>query len=611
MLPLLRQFNEEELSKLLIECRKENIKAIKQDNSKFINFVECNEEDKKVKLKKSSLPLKDNLKFSFLFGKGRILNFIMSSLMTAMIVIVLALAQSIAYFDSSKIIAQEISSNNSIYSVKKNVDSVKGEKGIKKIGEEDYQEFLATGADVYKLYNKTTYVKGSVYVCILEQPVFSKRVFLSETYGVLQTNEEYAKKLLGVDELNIYTNGVEYRSEGIYITDFTAHSLIYHGRYNNLNQIPGIHKDGNYTRAYINGIIQTGYYQKYSMLIEEMQKLDSFSDMNEEMLELYDYIIQALAIDYTFDENYVEAYANALQYQNYQYTYKNFVNNEETTNSIKYIDLGSNYNEVLIGNEAYMDYEVYNKLFGTNYAPNNLHTFEPHEITYTCYTYQDELLISEKLYVTKLVTSRDSRIQVSDEYFLKFKKNLLVCYGLYFDSDDYAGVIDLTQKGDYITNSARMSAVQTMTKAVSVFNRFFDLLMFILIAACVFTLVGFGSKNIKSNIYEIGVLKAIGCKYKNLTIMFGLHTLVIVILTVILSITGFALFSDIANTILVESLSQLAPGYIILDLGFISFDLNLILIDCLALALIALFSTFVPMKMLKNIKPISIIKAKE
>jgi ABC-type antimicrobial peptide transport system permease subunit len=171
--------------------------------------------------------------------------------------------------------------------------------------------------------------------------------------------------------------------------------------------------------------------------------------------------------------------------------------------------------------------------------------------------------------------------------------------------------INIAIDNDYVANSIRMSAVQTMTKAVSVFNSFFELLVGILICSCIFTIVSFGIKNVKSNMYEIGVLKALGCRNSRFIIMFVIHTLVINLLLLIISTSGFYIFSGVANNVLTESLKQLASNHVVLNLNFIEFDFELIIKDNLLIGLISIISTIIPLSILRKIKPITIIKAKE
>jgi hypothetical protein len=127
----------------------------------------------------------------------------------------------------------------------------------------------------------------------------------------------------------------------------------------------------------------------------------------------------------------------------------------------------------------------------------------------------------------------------------------------------------------------------------------------------VFIITSFGIKNVKTNIYEIGVLKALGCKYNRFLVLLMLHTITIILFIIFFSVFGFYMFSDLANKILVASLSELAASRIMIELEFIAFDLQLISFDCILIVIISLLSTLVPLTLLKRIKPISIIKAKE
>ena len=179
------------------------------------------------------------------------------------------------------------------------------------------------------------------------------------------------------------------------------------------------------------------------------------------------------------------------------------------------------------------------------------------------------------------------------------------------ESNDIENVINLAIDNNYVPNSIKMAAVQTMTKVVTVFNSFFDILVIILVCACLFIIVSFGVKNIKSNMYEIGVLKAIGCKSNKFAFMFILHTLLMVVFIILFSYCGYYMFSGIANTVLVESIKKFAPSYMVIDLKFISFNHVIMLYDSFVVFIIAILSTFIPVNILRKIEPITIIKAKE
>ncbi len=126
-----------------------------------------------------------------------------------------------------------------------------------------------------------------------------------------------------------------------------------------------------------------------------------------------------------------------------------------------------------------------------------------------------------------------------------------------------------------------------------------------------FILISFGIKNVKSNIYEIGVLNAIGTKSGNLVLTFLLHTAFIAILIITLVFVGYYSLSLIANDILMDSIKQLSPNQIMVKINFISFDLRLFLIDSLIALATSMLATIIPIVFLKKIEPIFIIKAKE
>ena len=150
-----------------------------------------------------------------------------------------------------------------------------------------------------------------------------------------------------------------------------------------------------------------------------------------------------------------------------------------------------------------------------------------------------------------------------------------------------------------------------MTEVVATFNDFFDLIVSILICAAILIMIGFGIKNVKANMYEIGVLKALGCKFSRFVIMFMIHTLLINLVLFGISTVGFYVVIDIANTILTDSLQVFSPSKIALNTSFIEYDFTLISFDNLIIGLTSIIATLIPMIILKRIKPISIIKAKE
>ena len=70
-------------------------------------------------------------------------------------------------------------------------------------------------------------------------------------------------------------------------------------------------------------------------------------------------------------------------------------------------------------------------------------------------------------------------------------------------------------------------------------------------------------------------------------------------------------FIDLANDVLIESLKVLAPSYIVLDLDFLTFKMNIVYINSLLVVLLTIVSFIIPMLKIYKIKPVQIIKTKE
>ena len=111
--------------------------------------------------------------------------------------------------------------------------------------------------------------------------------------------------------------------------------------------------------------------------------------------------------------------------------------------------------------------------------------------------------------------------------------------------------------------------------------------------------------------HEIGILKALGTQNRSISIIFGIQVLLIVVLTIIMSTLGYYFFIDLANDVLIASLRELASGYVMQELDFLAFKLDVAKGNILLISVLSLISLIVPMIRIKTIKPVKIIKTKE
>jgi ABC-type lipoprotein release transport system permease subunit len=150
-----------------------------------------------------------------------------------------------------------------------------------------------------------------------------------------------------------------------------------------------------------------------------------------------------------------------------------------------------------------------------------------------------------------------------------------------------------------------------MTKAVDVFIPIFELVAIFLCVGVVFIMVNFSSRMIHEKMHEIGILKALGVKNHSIVSIFGMQVLLIAVLTCGLATAGYYVFIGTANDVLINSLKELAPSHIVLDLNFLDFHASISIFNCILVFALSVISLIFPMIKIKMIKPVKIIKAKD
>lgn len=617
IIPMLKRFKQDELDSLLSICKRDEILKIEQSNNKF-KQKEQKEEPLQTKVpqkKTKGLSFFNSVKFSAMFGKRRIIGFLLSAIFASILICVLSLAQSIANFDA-KSMAMDSMTESSVYAVRKDLDTLSGQVHARVITDEDFAKIKQASPDakLYKLYMSGLYINGYTIGYQKVPTITQSGLHIVETSGTLETNEEYAKKLLRLDNLDIYRGSIEQNTGGIYITDFVADSFIFYGKAENYDEILGQQFEGSndyWPDGYVNGIINTSYKEKYKGVIDQINSMTKESPLTEEIISFLDYVNQALAISYYFGDNYKEISSANIYEGNYVYTRNFFVNGVDASSTISYISCGSYFDCVLGDNEVFMDVEAYNKIFGTEYTYGNCDTFVPHAISFLSSDFNNEVIYSKQMTVAGIGKCKGGNMLLADNVFYEYKEKMFHCYGVYADGEDVSGFINYTMDNGYSNMSLKMSAIQTMSQAVETFNKFFEFIAMILVCACVFIITSFGVKNIKSKMYEVGVMKALGCKLSSFFVIFGLHTLLIAFTTIVVFVVGYVAFANVANHILLESLKAITPTKIMLDLQFIKFDWQLALINSAVVVFISIVSTIIPIILLRRIKPVTIIKAKE
>ncbi|MBR3863999.1 MAG: hypothetical protein IKJ19_02640, partial [Clostridia bacterium] len=275
-------------------------------------------------------------------------------------------------------------------------------------------------------------------------------------------------------------------------------------------------------------------------------------------------------------------------------------------------DLRSSY--AINDDEIYMSYLQYNTIFNANYGVGNLSEFVPEEIELKYYYHYDlnrtQVVCSKKLKIVRLIDGATSYIGAGA--FTELMQINTFTSALYFDDvSNVALISDVAAESGFILNSITAVALTTLTKAVDVFSDFFNLILIGLCACALLILVNYGMRLVKERKYEIGILKVLGARNYELTIMFGVQIVVAVIVINLFYMVGSLLLTGFANDVLITSLIELAPNDFMMDLDVLFVNYLDLIRNSILVVIIVFLSFILPFLKLRAYKPLDIVKAKE
>jgi ABC-type lipoprotein release transport system permease subunit len=199
----------------------------------------------------------------------------------------------------------------------------------------------------------------------------------------------------------------------------------------------------------------------------------------------------------------------------------------------------------------------------------------------------------------------------SEEDVLELRKVDIVPYAIYVEDFEHADkIIDEMTARYFSWNSTNGTAVTLLNQSVSMFYELFSLFEILLIILIVVFLASYSIRNIRSNYYQIGVIKAIGGRSSDISKIYTAQTTILTIVVCILTYFGALYLVDVANDILIESFTRITKSAIG-TINIITFDIKIVLYTMLTAFLLSMLSTVIPLLTLHRIKPVNIIKAKE
>lgn len=631
-IPVHKKFLDKESDFINSKLIEGKIKRITQVDDIFIkNNKKEKEEIIDDPLTNKKFSLKNMLNLSFKFLKKDAVRLVLYSFVVACLIVILGLSQLIVSFDSSSIIEKELKNinQNSVSIFKEdivNADIEINKNCVLPIDEEDINKYYNAGykGNIYELVNVPLDYGTSFLLSEYHQPnkVSYKDIYHSGTRGTLITTEDYLIDTFGSLEYVALCD--EIKDEGIYITDYSADAILFYknGSFIDYNSILGKHKSMNVNYyAYINGIIKTNYKEKYNSIFDTLMNVDTTKEEltslinSEEYRAYYDDVVQNLSISYTMNKNFKEDFVASNSRSWVPVGNSLFIKDNKEYEIERYFENGavrSNY--ILNDDEIVMSYEKYNTFFNTNYNEGNMNEFTPVDVEFKYYRNHDvnkeEVIYSTNLKITKLI--KGNIVYLNDKVFKEILSHNTFTLGLYFDDISNVSLIsDVAFENGFSFNSIIAEVLTTITKAVNVFSGFFNIIFIGLCVAAFLILANYGMKLVKDRKYEIGVLKALGIKDKDLISIFGVQIIIAILLIIMMYIIGSILFIDLSNDVLIKSLMELAPNNLVLDIDILFINLNDLVSYSILIILIVFISFALPIAILRRLKPLDIVKAKE
>lgn len=630
-LPVAKKLTEQEKEQINTSLQAGKIKEIEQSDDVFLassNDTSHHDEIKNPRKKAKHMSLKNSVALSLRFLKKDALRLVVFSIITSLLIMVLGLCEILATFNAGEVVQDELD-KTALSSISFNKNSIPDStiqidtSCFIPVSDEDIQAFYDNGyeGNIYPLINFCfEYGAGNVSHSHRPASFNPAEPYYSGTRGTLVTTEEYVKNLFG--DLTYIALADEQKDGGVYITDYIADGFLTYSPklFPTYESILGNNKTwGNCVYGYINGIIYTGYKERYGEIMEKFSDVTLTKDeilqltSDEQYRHYYDDVIQNLTIAYSFNPNFVDDLIelNAREWlpfgkSSFEYMGKDFaitkqwIENAKTRTKYELKD-----DEIVIG------YHLYNTIFGTNYTEQTLDQFEPHEVTFK-YSYYHDVNSSNVVYTIKAKVILDSGylVYLSDNNFKQAFRQELYTTALYFDNnEDLANISATADEQGFCVNSVVALSLTTITKAVSVFKDFFLIIFIVLCVSAFIIVINYGLKLIKERTYTIGILKALGIKDGDLMVVFGTQIVILLILTLMIYILGSFALVDIANSVLIHSLLQLVTDGFVMDVKLLTIKPIHMLINSAIFTIITFLSFVLPLIKLHKLKPTNIMKS--
>lgn len=262
--------------------------------------------------------------------------------------------------------------------------------------------------------------------------------------------------------------------------------------------------------------------------------------------------------------------------------------------------------------ECSMNIDFFNSVFGTNYTSIEEYVGGSEIVICHCLYGQDEVLSQFALKVKKLHLESTPLRVYNQDIATQATINNFFTYELYFDEPTSASAIyNLGEDKDFYVATEYYKTINSITKIVLIFKDIFSLIATALCAIMILLMASYSFGNIRSRSYEIGVMKAMGARTRNVAGIFLVQVIAMGFIICLLFGIIFYFGMPTANKLLMDSIVEYVDNASITSITLLSFDKDVMWIGIGIIAGVTLVSALAPFVGVMAIKPVNIIKSKE
>ena len=607
---------------LITKINEQKIKEIKQMENTFEKCEFNFKQEEKLSDNEKKLSFFNSLKYGKKFYRGQGSKSLLFSLFIAIILSFISLFTTINIVDEKIQIENNLTTNTpselALTTRDLSFNSAYPSSIFAKEIDPSYKEVFKKAGYTGNIYEAT---HTSSFSSLPNTYLGTPHVLLNK---YIKGNEDYYKKLFGKNGELVFLdkNDVQYE-DGIYVSDVYAYLFSRKYDITKRSTFYSLTKQQNYL---INGIIKTDCEERfpniYKYYVKEFnkEKLELLSNTDEYKLfptknEAFYYAGYGMS-NTCFISNFNNE--DSINFQSASNIFKVDNNSFKLPNIIATPDAYDNLPD-LNDDEIVIDVANYNLATKQNIS-NKFDEFisvSPFIVDFSSYSISDtgykNPKFNKKLKVVGVVNGQPKVILSKNNKEEIVRKNDTIS-ALYFD--------DLTQI-EAIMNGAKeldLMPIDYLIYTNRVGNRYiatleeiFIFLISVLILIFVVTLIYYCVHIIRARLFEIGVMKSLGCSDGRLISMFSINLLLTYLKTFIFFNLITVILTNITNKILVTSINKVGSNTIKYPSNYIIIFArpDFMIFMNIVILISFIFAYIIPFLKIRFMKPANIVKAKE